>query len=119
MTHYLNKPVDTYTGIVKRITMKTTTVEGSAMQSPESLEAQYAAARDNDFVRCISSLEVYGFKLVGLCQKNGLVIMRSGDWTVEVNSDALVKTEGSDKSPVDFNTWQLHNFSRLLDLDAE
>jgi len=45
--------------------------------------------------------------------------MRSGDWTVEVNSDALVKTEGNDKSPVDFNTWQLQNLSRLLDLEAE
>lgn len=99
--------------------MKTTQAESTAMQSPVSLEAQYAATKDNDFIRCIGSLEVYGFVLVGLCQKSSMVIMRSGNWVVEVNPSGLVKTEGSDRSPTDFNTWQLHNLSGLLALDAE
>lgn len=84
-----------------------------------SLEAQYAAVKQDDFIRCISSLDLYGFKLIGLRQQDAMVIMQSGDWTVEVSQDGLVKTQGSDKAPADFNTFQLHNLSRLLELDAE
>lgn len=99
--------------------MKTTTTEHSHMENHMSLEAQYAAVKQDDFIRCIGSLDLYGFKLVGLRQQDAMVIMQSGDWTVEVSQDGLVKTQGSDKAPADFNTFQLHNLSRLLELDAE
>ena len=99
--------------------MKTTTVESASMQNHISLEEQYAAAKDNDFIRCLNSLDIYGFKLVELRQDDAMVIMQSGDWTVEVSQDGLVKTQGSDKSHTDFNTWQFHNFSRLLGIDEE
>ena len=99
--------------------MKTTAPEPSHMENHTSLEAQYAAVRDSDFIRCIGSLDLYGFKLVGLRQQDAMVIMQTGDWIVEVDQDGLVKTQGTDKAPADFNTFQLHNLSRLLELDAE
>ena len=89
------------------------------MNYPTSLENQQAAAKQSDFIRCMASLDLYGFKLVGIRREDSVILVQSGDWTVEVDQDGLVKNQGSDKSPADFAAWQFHNFSRLVGVDEE
>jgi hypothetical protein len=99
--------------------MRTNQVKNSQMNHHTSLENQQANAKQNDFIRCMASLDLYGFKLVGIRREDSVILTQSGDWTVEVDQDGLVKNQGSDKSPADFATWQFHNFSRLVGADEE
>ena len=99
--------------------MRTNQVKNSHMNHHTSLENQQANAKQNDFIRCMASLDLYGFKLVGIRREDSVILAQSGDWTVEVDQDGLVKNQGSDKSPADFATWQLQNQGRLLGWDDE
>ena len=101
--------------------MKTTTTEPSRMETTTSLQAQYAAAGSQDFLRAIDGLQLHGFTLQAMRKEDGVFLLRNADasWTIEVTQMGLVRTWNESNNWSDFFTWQLHNQSRLLYTEAE
>lgn len=99
--------------------MKTTQIKSTAAQSPVSLEAQYAAAGSQDFLRAIDGLQLHGFTLQAMRKEDGVFLLRNADasWTIEVTQMGLVRTWNESNDWADFYTWQFHNQSRLTEAE--